>query len=177
MPSYEASLKKATALKKAGDLPGAVRLIDEALQCSEPGTGSRPAAWKKRINYLLLDRRVDEAMLSVEHLIREAEAEARGDSALVGTAHSFAYRERARVLVAKGDPQTAFMDFLRASWHWQEAMVEQGRDASEFPPEVVADTLFEAAETCGYKIDHEALVVLVRTHISARDAEYFVSHG
>lgn len=177
MSDYGQSLKRATALKRAGDIQGAVQAIDEALAQALPGTAARPSAWKKRIFYLLHAGHGDAAMASAERLINEAEREADGDAALVGTAYSFAFQERARVYNAIGDPRSALTDFLRASWHWQQAMVLQGRAESEFPPDRVAESLLEAVEACGYESDLSTLEELIQKHIGSPDVELFVSQG
>ncbi len=177
MASYEDLLKRATALKRASDLRGAVAAIDEALSNAVLGNGSRPQAWKKRIYYLVLDGRVDEAMHSAEQLIAEAQGEARGDNVLVGTAYSFAFQERAVVHLAFGRACEAFSDFLRASWHWQQAMILQNRAETEFPPYVVAESLMEAAEQCGYPVEQSDLELLIAKYIAEPERELFVSRG
>ncbi len=82
--SYAEYLKKATALKRQGDMAGAIEAIDQALDLCSPGDSGAPQALKKKIAYLIAADRKQEALVSAEVLVGRAEEGAMGMEQLVG---------------------------------------------------------------------------------------------
>ena len=115
--------------------------IDRAIAMSSLGERTRPPAQKKRIYYLLLAERPEEALETANQIIAEAATEAGGDARFVGTCCSFGYRERARVWQAMKRFDDAFLDCIRATWYWHDAMRHQDRTNDEHTPERAAEAL------------------------------------
>ncbi len=149
--SYDELLKKATALKRQGDIDGALAQIDKAISVASVGDRGRPQAQKKRIYYLLLSKRQEEALKTAGQIIAEAPNEAQS-RALVGTCYFFGYEQRARVLFSMKKFVESFLDHVRAVWHWQDAMSIQGRTSDEHTPEKAAETLRQEAMRCKISI-------------------------
>ncbi|MDE2698250.1 MAG: hypothetical protein OXI23_05225 [Gemmatimonadota bacterium] len=174
--SYSELLKQATALKRQGDIDGALLKIDRAIAMARPGDRGRPAAQKKRIYYLLSTKRTEDALKSANQIIAEAPEEAQGNKALVGTCYSYGYRERARVFLAMKNSTGAFMDYARATWHWHQAMSVQGRAKDEHTPERAADELVAELGRCGMPArDTTALQKAVLEGLRNPDPETMVS--
>ena len=146
--SYDGLLKKATALKRQGDIDGALLQIDKAISLASVGGRERPQAQKKLIYYLLLSKRKEEALKIADQIIAEAPDEAQNHRALIGTCYSFGYQQRARVLFSKKMFVDSFLDHVRAIWHWQDAMSVQGRTLDEHTPEKAAKILHQDAMRC-----------------------------
>jgi tetratricopeptide (TPR) repeat protein len=159
---YAEALREATALKRKGDLAGAVSKIDEALRHAEVGNATIPPALRKRIFYLILAKRLDEAMTDALRLIEQSPAEVRWAPELIGTAYSFAYGERARVLLAMGRRHESFLDCVRALWYWQHAMTLQDRTKSEHTPASAAESLVEHVDSCGLSLTSNTVRRLVK---------------
>lgn len=146
--SYNGLLKKATALKRQGDIDGALLQIDKAISLASVGGRGRPQAQKKLIYYLLLAKRKEEALKIADQIIAEAPDEAQNHRAFVGTCYFFGYGQRARVLFSMKRFEESFLDHVRATWHWQDAMSVQGRTLDEHTPEKAAKILYQDAMRC-----------------------------
>ena len=146
--SYGELLKKATALKRQGDMDGALLQIDRAISLASVGDRGRPQAQKKRIYYLLLDKQKKEALMTADQIIAEAPNEAQNRRAFVGTCYFFGYQQRARVLFSMKKFVESFLDHVRATWHWQDAMTVQERTHDEHTPKRAAETLHQEAMRC-----------------------------
>ncbi len=157
MSNYDDYLKKATALKRAKDVDGAIAMIDKALSVAKIGERSRPPAFEKKIYYLIGVKRFDEALASADQMIAESEKEAEGFPQLLGTYYSAGYNQRGKVLGAQGKPEEAFLEYVKATWHWQQAMKLQGRDKDEHTPQRAAETLSEHNLDLDIYIDDDVL--------------------
>lgn len=157
MPTFDELLKKSTALKREKDLNGAITLIHQALNSARSGDASRPQAQTKLIYYLLSAKRYKEALDAASQMIDEAPAESLGDKQLIGAFYSKGFRERAKVLLKMKENKEAFLDLVRACWHWQSAMKLQGRDKREHTPTRAAAGLVEAAHDCGLAFDENEI--------------------
>ena len=82
--SYGELLKKATALKRQGDMDRALLQIDKAISLASVDGRERPQAQKKLIYYLLLAKRKEEALKIADQIIAEAPDEAQNHRAFVG---------------------------------------------------------------------------------------------
>ncbi len=168
------TVKRATALKRAGDLDGAIALLHTTIEEMPLGQQLRPPMYRKVIGYLIAAGRLEEARVDANRMIEEAPREATGRPEMMGTCYNAAYRERARVHLATGKSLDAFLDSVRASWFWQHAMRLQGRDRDEHTPESAVDGLEEALETCGLDLPKTRLRSLTIEGLQTKSPEGMV---
>jgi hypothetical protein len=172
--SYAEYLKKATALKRQGDMAGAIEAIDQALDLCSPGDSGAPQALKKKIAYLIAADRKQEALVSAEVLVGRAEEGAMGMEQLVGAHCSIALQERVKAKAALGDSVGAFSDHVRAVWWWQQAMCLQGR-VKEHSPVRAASRLVEIVATLNGDMSQASIRAATAEGLTMGDAEQMVA--
>lgn len=167
-------LKQATALKREGNLDSAIASIEQALGRVGVGDSERQQAHRKRISYLILAERPDDALAAADEMLGEATDQAMGIADLVGTSYAISYRQRAKAWAAKGDSEASLMDEVRASWHWQRAMRLQGRDKREQTLKRTAKDLMEPIEGLGLPLKQKTVMDLTSAGLQDPDPEAMV---
>jgi len=167
-------LDRAAELGDKGDLYGAIDMIDQAIARTKPGDLDRQQCLQRRIYLLVSAGRLSEALQSANQIIGDAPEQAQGDQDLAEVLLSGGYHQRAKVQAAIGEPTEAFLDSVRAEWHWHHAMALQDR-LDESPPADVANAIREAARSNRIRLEEPQVTELVLRAMDDPDPEPLLS--
>jgi hypothetical protein len=109
-------------------------------------------------------------MAAAQQLLREAPDEALGMPDLVGAMRSIAYGEISAILEAEGRQEEAFLESVRAAWHWQQAIRLQRR-LKEHPPSRAVEDLWESVERLSLQVKKRPFRTAVLEGLKSPDAE------
>lgn len=163
-------LDRAAEFREKGDFYGAIDLVDRAIAGTKPGASDRQQCLQRRIYLLMAVGRLSEALRSAEQIIEEAPQQVQGEQQLTEILLSGGYHQRAKVCEAMGERPEAFLDSVRAEWHWHHGMALQGR-LDEYPPEDVARAIHEAAQSNRIPLAEPQITEIVVSGLGHPDPE------